>query len=77
VESFFKRDIRNSNENIESVKKLESLCEEINHIALQQKGAVAISIGYISERLIRTGEYAQNISESVINNLIGGEKIPL
>jgi phosphate uptake regulator len=74
ISSFFKKDIKASNETIESVEKLESLCEEINTLALQQKGIVALSIGYIIESVRRIGEYAEDISENVINYLINEEK---
>ncbi|MCX6671773.1 MAG: phosphate uptake regulator PhoU [Euryarchaeota archaeon] len=74
ISSFFQKDIKASNETIESVAKLESLCEEINALALQQKGIVAISIGYIIESIRRVGEYAEDISENVINYLINEEK---
>jgi phosphate uptake regulator len=56
---------------MESVVKLESLCEEINTLALQQKGIVTVSIGYIVESIRRIGEYAEDISENVINYLVG------
>jgi len=72
--SFFKKDIKASNENIESVSTLESLCEDIDKLALQQKGALVISVGYIVESIRRIGEYAEDISETVINYLIGEEK---
>jgi phosphate uptake regulator len=71
ISSFFKKDIKASNETMESVVKLESLCEEINTLALQQKGIVAVSIGYIVESIRRIGEYAEDISENVINYLVG------
>jgi phosphate uptake regulator len=74
ISSFFKKDIKASNETMESVEKLESLCEEINTLALQQKGIVAISIGYIIESIRRIGEYAEDISENVINYLVGEEQ---
>ena len=69
--AFFQKDIKASNETIKSVVKLELLCEEINTLALQQKGIVAISIGYIIESIRRIGEYAEDISENVINYLVG------
>ena len=72
--SFFKKDIKASSETIESVTKLESLCEEINALALKQKGVVALSVGYIVESIRRIGEYAEDISENVINHLVGEEK---
>ena len=74
IDAFFKKDIRASNENIDSVEKLEKICEEINTLALQQKGIIAISIGYIVESIRRIGEYAEDISETVINYLIDEEK---
>ena len=60
-----------ANENIQSVKRLESLCEEINALALQQKGVTALSVGYIVESIRRIGEYAEDISETAINYLVG------
>jgi phosphate uptake regulator len=72
--SFFKKDIKASNETIESVEKLELLCEEINAIALKQKGILAIYVGYMVESIRRIGEYAEDISENVINYLVGEEK---
>jgi phosphate uptake regulator len=74
ISSFFKKDIKASNETFESLVKLELLCEEINTLALQQKGIVAISIGYIIESIRRIGEYAEDISENVINYLVGEEQ---
>jgi phosphate uptake regulator len=74
ISSFFKKDINASNETMESVVKLESLCEEINTLALQQKGIVAVSIGYIVESIRRIGEYAEDISENVINYLVGEQQ---
>jgi len=73
IGAFFRKDIRGSNEIIESVVKLEDLCEQINTLALQQKGIIAISIGYITESIRRIGEYAEDISETVINYLVAEE----
>jgi len=72
--SFFKNDIKASNETMESVAKLELLCEEINAIALKQKGIVAIYVGYVVESIRRIGEYAEDISENVINYLVNEEQ---
>jgi len=74
ISSFFKKDIKASNQTFETLGKLETLCEEINTLALQQKGIVAISIGYIIESIRRTGEYAEDISENVINYLVTEEQ---
>ena len=38
-------------------------------------GVTAISIGYIVESIRRVGEYAEDISEIVINYLVGTEKV--
>jgi len=70
IGSFFRKDIQASNKNIESVKKLETLCKEINNLASNQNGRIAISIGYIVESIRRIGEYAEDISEIAINYLI-------
>lgn len=74
IASFFRKDIRGSNENIDSVKKLESLCQKISTIAIQQNAEIAIAIGYIVESIRRIGEYAEDISETVINYLIEEEQ---
>jgi phosphate uptake regulator len=71
VESLYKKKLKDVNDNIESVKKLEALCGEINALALQQKGIIAHSLGYIVESIRRIGEYAVNISENVINHVVG------
>jgi len=74
IASFFKGDIKTANDVIESVKKLENRCNEINTLALQEKGATAVSFGYIVESMRRIGEYAEDISEHVINYLIDEDK---
>ena len=74
IGSFFRKDIRASNKNIEETKKIVSYCEEISELALKQKGKTAISIGYIVESIRRIAEYAEDISETSINYLIWEEK---
>ena len=69
-----RKDILASNKNIESARKLVAQCEEINELALKQKGTIAISIGYIVESIRRIGEYAQDISETAINYLVWEKK---
>ena len=70
IGAFLRKDIHASNMNIESAGRLETLCEEINELALKQKGTIAISIGYIVESIRRIGEYAEDISETAINYLV-------
>jgi phosphate uptake regulator len=69
IYSFFRKDIKSSNKNIDTVQDLEKLCEEIDNLALQEQGLIAISIGYIVESIRRIGDYAEDISENVINYL--------
>jgi phosphate uptake regulator len=73
IRSFFAADIRELNKNIESIEKLERVSDNINSLALQKKGAVAISVGYITESIRRAGEYAGDISENVINHIVDTE----
>jgi phosphate uptake regulator len=70
IVSFFNRDMRGSHKNIEQVRKLEDLCEEINARAMQQESFTAVSLRYMAESIRRSGEYAGDISESVINYLV-------
>jgi phosphate uptake regulator len=74
IGSFFRKDILASNKNIEETKKIESICEDINELALKQEGNTAISIGYIVESIRRIAEYAEDISETSINYLVWEEK---
>jgi phosphate uptake regulator len=71
IVSFFDKDIKKANQNIESLRVLETLCEEINTIVLQQETPDGIALGYIAESVRRAGEYAADISENVINYLVG------
>lgn len=70
INAFFKKDINASNETIESVKELETLCESINTLILKQKGRIVLSLGYMVDSIRRIGEYAEDISENVINYLV-------
>jgi phosphate uptake regulator len=73
IVSFFNNDLKKSDKNIESVKVLEALCGEINNLVIQQETSDAIVLGYITESVRRAGEYAADISENVINYLVGDE----
>jgi phosphate uptake regulator len=76
IVSFFNNDMKKANHNIESMRVLKSLCEDINTIVLQQETADAIALGYINESVKRAGEYAADISENVINYLVEEERLP-
>ena len=64
----------NANDTIQMVEKLEVLSDSIASVALQKKGALALSLGYIAESIRRAGEYAAGISETIINQLIEEKK---
>lgn len=76
IVSFFNNDMKKANQNIESLRILKTLCEEINTIVLQQETPDAIALGYITESVRRAGEYAADISENVINYLVEDDKYP-
>lgn len=67
INAWLQKDIKMANKTIDSIKNLISICEEINDIALQVKGKSYIALSYIAESIRRTGEYAGDISEIVIN----------
>jgi len=74
ISAYSKKDIREANENIDMVKSLDEMCQNVKTMVLKQEGIVALSVGYIVESIGRIGEYAEDISESVINHLVGIEK---
>jgi phosphate uptake regulator len=74
IGSFTKRELNEANETIEGSKQLGKLCEELDTLALQYDAPAAISIGYIVDSIRRIADYAEDISESVINHLIGEGK---
>ena len=74
IGSFSKRDLKEANYNIETVKNLGKKCEVISALAIEQDPTISIPIGYIVESIRRIGEYAEDISENVINYLISEEK---
>ena len=73
IVSFFNADMKEAHRNVESLAALENICREINNMVLKQDALVALNIAYISESIRRTGEYAGDISETVINLLVDNE----
>jgi hypothetical protein len=55
---------------------LENICGDINNMVLKQDTLIALNIAYISESIRRAGEYAGDISETVINLLVDNELGP-
>ena len=70
IVSFFQSDIVASHQNIESITELEAACEQINALSMEMGTPLAISLHYIAESIRRSGEYAGDISETVINYLV-------
>ena len=73
IVSFFNADMKEAHRNIESITALENICGDINNMVLKQDTLIALNIGYISESIRRAGEYAGDISETVINLLVENE----
>jgi len=71
ISSFSKKEIKTANNTITNTKNLYVLCEELDTIALGLSPPQAIHLGYVVESIRRIGEYAEDISECVINHLIG------
>jgi phosphate uptake regulator len=63
IVSFFNADMKEAHRNI-------------NNMVLKQDAQVALNIAYISESIRRAGEYAGDISETVINLLVENEIAP-
>lgn len=74
--SFFNADMKEAHRNIESINALEKICGDINNMVLKLETPVAINLGYIAESIRRSGEYAGDISETVINLLVEYEDWP-
>lgn len=70
IAAYTKKDIFEANENIEKLKKLDKLCENVKKIGFKQDPFIALSCGYIIESIGRIGEYTQDISEHVINQYV-------
>ena len=70
AESWSKKDIKIASRNVDIIRELVPLCKDINRKAFDQESEVALTIGYIADSIRRTGEYATDISEMVINSLM-------
>ncbi len=66
--------MKKAHRNIESLRALETLCDEINTFVVWLETPHAIALGYIMESIRRAGEYSGDISENVINYLAEHEQ---
>jgi len=69
LEALERRNIKMANEGIEAISDLLVFCEDISKYPTDSK-EISLRLNYISESIRRTAEYAGNIAEIVINNLI-------
>lgn len=64
------KDIKMANENIEAVSNLIEVCEGISIKPGENHVKASIATSYIVESIRRAGEYAGDISELIMNNVI-------
>jgi phosphate uptake regulator len=64
------KDIKMANENIEAVSNLIEVCEGISIKPGENHVQASIATSYIVESIRRAGEYAGDISELIMNNVI-------
>ncbi|MFX0024321.1 MAG: PhoU domain-containing protein [Candidatus Hermodarchaeota archaeon] len=69
LDAWLQKSILLANENIEGINELISNTEKIS-LDTSNSVELSIAIGYIIESIRRTGEYAGDISEIIINNLV-------
>jgi phosphate uptake regulator len=69
LDAWLQKDINLANQGIELIRDLISTTEKINFNSSNNTES-SIAIGYVVESIRRTGEYAGDISEVIINNLI-------
>ncbi|MFX1481105.1 MAG: PhoU domain-containing protein [Promethearchaeota archaeon] len=69
LDAWLQKSISLANENIEDIKELLTTTEKISLNTIES-AEISIAIGYIIESIRRTGEYAGDISEIIINNLV-------
>jgi phosphate uptake regulator len=69
LDAWLQKSILIANENIEAIKELILTTEKIS-LDTTNSAELSIAIGYIIESIRRTGEYAGDISEIIMNNLV-------
>jgi len=70
LEAWFRRDIRFANQSLDGLPSLIAKVDQINQAAQHVKSTHSIPVTDIAESIRRTGEYAADIAELVINNLV-------
>ena len=70
MESWFRRDLNSANRSLDGLPSLLAKCDQINQAAQHVKSAYSIPVTDIAESIRRAGEYAADIAELVVNNLV-------
>jgi phosphate uptake regulator len=70
VSAFFSHDMALANRTIEEVRRADTLAEAVHTLALSQTTGPAVALGYVAESVRRLGEYAGDIAEAVINDVV-------
>jgi phosphate uptake regulator len=70
VTSFFSHDMTLADRTIEEVRQAGAPCEAVHTLALSRPAGPAVALGYIAESVRRLGEYAGEIAETVINDVV-------
>lgn len=71
--AWLEKDILLANNTIESIKNLISICEDISNSLNSNNPEEYLAFSYIIESIRRTGEYAGDICEIIINNLVNDD----
>lgn len=71
--AWLEKDILLANNTIESIKNLISVCEDISNSLNSNNPEEYLAFSYIIESIRRTGEYAGDICEIIINNLVNDD----
>ncbi len=77
ITAYFNQDLKSCHKNIEQVRFLIALCNDINSQSMGQETDLAIAIADITESIRRSGEYAGDISETVINHLMEDQDLAI
>ena len=70
LESWFRRDIRFADRSLDGLPSLLAKCDQVHQAAQHVRSTHSIPVTDIAESIRRTGEYASDIAELVINNLV-------
>ncbi|MCD4740555.1 phosphate uptake regulator PhoU [archaeon] len=70
IDAWFSKDLNAANDNVDSLDKLYPALDRINRLAVDSGRMPCVELCYVIESIKRTGEYACNISEFVIDKVL-------